>query len=291
MTSWQRKAQRPVPPLGLPLWCGQKTWRRKNPERARCEGEGTGKLWVTRGNVKGKPCSFLLATSHLFLCIWGRDMLGIPDIILMKGPSWFPQKQQEPSAWSPSSPHSHIPEQQPDVFLGPRQPTRMTTSRSGGGFPNPCGRLSPQPLPTSHGRSCSWLWSSLRTAPSVAFSTNAPFTCLPEKSLEVEICSHISLPTTHQGHPPAWGGRTPALAWLTRALHTLSCLEAHLPPSLPGLQPKPPHADLPSIRGAQCTLPMLPSHMQCPLSGMPFSSASGRQFGYPVEFGPDLFSW
>lgn len=144
MPSWQRKAQRPTPPLGLPLWYGQKTWRRKNPERARCEGEGTGKLWVTQGNVKGKPCSFLLATSHLFLCIWGRDMLGIPDTILMKGPSWFPQKQQEPSTWSPNSPHSHIPEQQPDVFLGPRQPTRMTTSHSGGGFPNPLGPpLSP----------------------------------------------------------------------------------------------------------------------------------------------------
>ena len=48
----------------------------ENPERTRSEGEGTGKLRATQDNVKGQPCLFLLATSHLFPCTWGRARMG-----------------------------------------------------------------------------------------------------------------------------------------------------------------------------------------------------------------------
>lgn len=228
--------------------------------------------------MKSQPCPFLLATSHVFPCIWAGARWG-PIQPWQRSPHGSHRNGMKLRPWSPSSPPSCSPEQQLEVLLGPQQPTRMPTSHSGESFQNTWGCLSsPASARTPHCRSCSRLLLSLRRASSVAFSTNAPFTWLPEKSLRVEICSPPCPPCT-QGLLPA-GGMTPVLVRLNQALHTLSWPETHLPPSPPVLQPKPHHTNLLSIWGAQCILPhLLPLHILCPLSGMPFPSASGRRFG------------
>lgn len=79
LASQQTKAQQPVLPLGH-LHGAERSKEEKGPCKSQVWAAGTEKLQVKGHSLKGEPPPFLLAKPHLFLCIWGRVMMGRCDV-------------------------------------------------------------------------------------------------------------------------------------------------------------------------------------------------------------------